>query len=308
VYDSDVKKPSIYAPTSPNLDTRLNVRDVDRAVAEKVVAEIATDIRAGRIELRAVSPLERVAQQIADKPVTGRAEFIRILETEPALAARVLHLANTRYRDVRKPSTRTLEKAVNAFGPHQLKQLIATMASQPPPHDGWETVRHALRKLWTNTLFTAFAARALADTTQAADPEEVFVAALFHNIGETVLLSEFGRRNPNPEEFIVADAVLQVIDEQHEATGGALLASWEFPDDICAVARSHHGEMPTPVHAAVVAGWMAALDYGYAYFAHRFDAPRLGQACDALGCRVGLIAQVTRRIGPALNAALTLSV
>jgi putative nucleotidyltransferase with HDIG domain len=300
--------PSLHAPTTPNLAAFARtapIRGGEDTVAEALDA-VRSRIDAGTARLTPVGPLSRFSEQIANQPVTSRAELVRMVHTEPALASRLLQLANTRYQDVRRPGTASLERAVTLIGPARLKLMIDALGTEADGAVG-ETGRFELRKLWTNTLFTALAARALADTTQAADPEIVFTAALFHNAGEALLVAQLAQQSPSLDDFVLTERLEAAVRAHHTDIGAEVLKSWSFPAVLVDTARNHHGPIEGAVQAAVIAGWLAAIDYGYAYLGHCWSAPLMEQACGVLDCRPSLVKQVTRRIGPALNEALTLS-
>lgn len=170
----------------------------------------AANARVLGIALLPVGVRERVA---AAETV---AELAAVVATDPALAAKVLQLANSGLFDDAPPVTR-IDEAVATVGAAQVRAIAA---ASPASTDS-EHARHACR--------VADHARRLAPPGLA---EDAFCAGLLHGIGHLLDASD-------------TPATVRL--------GGMLLATWQLPLSICRAVALHVDAPATDALADVVA-------------------------------------------------------
>lgn len=191
-----------------------------------------------------IPPMPSSAQksfQLAIDPDAEAHDFIEVLESDEALAARVLKIANSVYFDRGKPST-TIEESVLVIGINELRCLLnATSLRELFPS------RHSARPIcWANDVATALIARSLAQRLQPSKSELAFLAGLMHDVGKLLFIQR------QPEEY---QKVLQRVEQEgipfHEAEAlrfpfdhtevGQLIAErWNFGPELATVIRHHH--------------------------------------------------------------------
>jgi putative nucleotidyltransferase with HDIG domain len=109
-------------------------------------------------------------------------ELLRLVETEPALAAAVLRAANAGLRA--EGATMSLYEASARLGADALRDIIA--------RDGADKQRgHEAEALHGHSRRCAAAAMLLAEKTGAHNPDEAYTAGLLHDLGEALLRSLF---------------------------------------------------------------------------------------------------------------------
>lgn len=166
-----------------------------------------------------------------------------------------------------------------------------------------------VRPWWDHAIAAAEGARVVARTTGRCAPREAYVAGLFHDVGQLVVLRlaplAFHRalvRDAAEAPFLARERDICGLD--HVRAGEHLLTRWGLPESIRRAAREHHeveGDAILPVVASVTLGdaWAQWLGYG-------FDFPpgglsrRVEEAASAIGLIWGeqleLLAQVDFRI------------
>lgn len=223
--------------------------------------------------------LERLQELLRNETV-GADDLVLELERDPVVSGQVLRLANSGYYR-RARSVDSLRDACVVLGNKRVLSLAQEVALsqlfqlRTPP---WDSICEAM---WLNVTVTAMGARRLAEQLDFQDPEEVFLSALFHNIGEVVLLHGFCALAPPLEEGMPMgfDDFARLAEKRHERVGGRLLRSWGCPPATVKLARQHHPSSYRPqmspeaaLSACVMAAWHGAIRAGFHYFGGREPA------------------------------------
>jgi len=194
-------------------------------------------------ELLALSAQPAAAEQvlrIVGNSMAGAADVARVVETDPALAARVMRLANSPYYGAprRVSSTR---HAIVMIGFDTVRGLAVSAACSLL--DGRAEV--GPDGFWHHAVTTACTASVIARKV-GASPADAFSVGLLHDIGAVLL----HRRNPeafseamrSPSMSDIVAAELAAFGETHADEGAAALDAWGFPAPfIEAVAMHQHG-------------------------------------------------------------------
>jgi putative nucleotidyltransferase with HDIG domain len=196
------------------------------------------------------------AFQLATDPRAEARDFISVIESDEALSARVMKIANSVYFDRGKPST-TIEDSVIIIGINELRCLLnATSLAEVFPS------KHTARtQLWANDIATALIARTLAERFLPAKAEIAFLAGLMHDIGKLLLLQRAGDlylqvlKKVEQEDLSFGEAEEQLFPFTHTEVGHLIAERWHFSPEIIAVIRGHHTPpdevgLTTIVHAA----------------------------------------------------------
>ncbi|MBA3917613.1 MAG: hypothetical protein C0516_03390 [Gemmatimonas sp.] len=193
--------------------------------------------------------------RIADDPSATEDDLQEVLESDPALAARVLRVVNSafyrRQREVSSP-----RGAIKLLGVSAIRN-IALAASLHRLYRGRRAIAgFDPAELWAHCVAVGTAARELARRVPAVVPEEAMVAGLLHDIGLILALQAW-----TPEfTQVVAQATLinsasfaqlerTHVGATHEELGGALCDQWHFPVALVNACRFHHDFRALPAEA-----------------------------------------------------------
>lgn len=251
-------------------------------------------------------------------PGSSSQDIARIIETEPALAARLLKLANSPFYGQRGMIS-TVRNAVIVLGAKTIRSLalaVWTHTLQAQARDDREMT--LLAPLLAHGLAAGVAARMLAERISRDLGEDAFMAGLLHDIGRVALVAQLG----DTYRAAILDPALRAgvplhaqesatLGFDHRALGAALLKSWALPSFLVGVVERHHDAGIVPelqffVAAAALADYFSTcLGFNLA-----LDAPRAVQeglaAFFGLADRAavaGFLEQCGEKVG-ALNAAL----
>jgi putative nucleotidyltransferase with HDIG domain len=204
-------------------------------VLQCLVADAERSLRFPHAALR----LWRLAQ---DENTSGR-EITRLIEREPALAARVLRIANSPVFQ-HEGQIASIERAVNVIGMREIADLALAGACVA----GFSPLENQLLRsadFWWHSFCTALLAR---DAARAAGlpPDDAFTAGLLHDIGQMMLFSRRGQVMTDVlRESLETERPLHELERtrlgfDHAELGGALLRVWNLPKGVCDAVAGHH--------------------------------------------------------------------
>ena len=227
-------------------DTDELARVIERSCAlQEMATRVELDRRpVGASALPSVPRLYARLTELLSSGNAGAADVARIVETDIAMAAKVLQLANSAYFGRRSPIAKVSD-AVAYLGLETLRTLVlhteaVSEFQLDPPIPGFE-----LETLHQHSTRVARVAAALAADTGAG--EHAFTAGLLHDIGLLVLASQ--DREGLSKLLTLAHEqtrpVHQVEHEQYNVThaeiGAHLLALWGLPHTVTEAVAGHHG-------------------------------------------------------------------
>lgn len=175
-------------------------------------------------------------------------EVIRILESEPNFAARLLAAANSAASAPAQPVT-TLAGAVARIGSRGATNLVLALSVTRVfvPRDPWE------RSLWRHGIQVAHAARALARRVpedEGLNPDEVYSCALLHDLGRFVFFQEAPDQLRAVDEGdwetpqALIEQELAICGLSHPEVGAMACSKWGLPEVIVRAVRQHHDPLP----------------------------------------------------------------
>jgi len=221
-------------------------------------------------------PLPIVASQalvLVENPNASALQLSNLLGKDPALAARVLKIANSAMFCFQREIT-TLNQAIMLIGFKSLRGIIVAA-----------TLRQISRRtskleqaIWQNSTCAALGASVISKKLQRQYGDEAFLYGLLHDIGKSVMM----RHLPEVYASIIKESQKgrQCFEVESETLGythalvGALVAKkWNFPGDACQVILHHHDPLGVPfenetyeITAVVQLANLYAHKLGYGHF------------------------------------------
>jgi len=253
---------------------------------------LANDLRSGNANLKDISPVAIELQGLVGDPETTLPRLVEKIEQDPKLAAAILKASNAAaYRGM--PNVLDLESAGRRLGTRRLGEIAQTEALRSAFTSGVKGWSRLLSRMWRTTVVTAQTARDIAEKLGERNLGAVYTMALFHNLGEVLIIDLYQKLGYKAPRTGIADGALErEMDAQHTALGTLLLRSWRMPPSIAAIAFHHHdpGQLPagTPVcrHAWMIGGaYRAVVEAGYEYKKTKNEGPPVAAAAAALGIK-----------------------
>jgi HD-like signal output (HDOD) protein len=267
-------------------------KDRKRGKMREQIADLAGDLRSGRARLSEISPVAMELQGLcaSDEP-PSLAKLVYKIEQDPNLATSVLKASNTAaYQGM--PAVLDLKAAGRRLGTRRMGEVAQMQAIKgafsAKPASGWSKI---LSKMWRTTVTTAHAARMMSERAGGTGRGEVYSLALFHNLGEILVIDLYRKMGEKaPRDGFATGGLREDMDKMHADLGALLLRSWNMPTSVAAIAMAHHdpSKLPpgTPLtrHAWLIGGtYRAVVEAGFAYKKPHSEGPPLEAAAAVLG-------------------------
>ena len=202
------------------------------------------------------------AREIIADPDSSLKNLADVIETDQALVAKVLTLANLAYYGV-SGMVSSIQHASVLLGQKTLVQLITISASSSLLNQKLKSYRVTPAEMWKHSLACAFGAKRICERTQPDLIEDAFVAGLLHDAGKIILdpyleshKGEFDRLG-HKQDRPFHEAERAVIGFDHAEIMARACRLWRFPEVQSDAIRFHHsphdsnnGQLAYVIHTA----------------------------------------------------------
>ncbi|SHK66784.1 HDOD domain-containing protein [Rhodothermus profundi] len=202
--------------------------------------------------VRSLPPLPAAVERLlamSREPEVDFRKVSQVIESDPALTARILRAANSAFYGVSR-RVQTVRQAIVLLGHEVIINLALGVSVLNLKRNLLKQWPGDPAAFWRHSLSVALLARELARQLKLADSEGAFVAGLLHDIGKLVLLSHHGvvyaqallaaRQSPDPLFLLERE----LFDVDHAAAGYALCQHWNLPEALAQAVAEHHAEEP----------------------------------------------------------------
>ncbi|MEM7082627.1 MAG: HDOD domain-containing protein [Pseudomonadota bacterium] len=169
----------------------------------------------------------------------------RVVGSEPALAARLLKMANSAAVNTTGREIVDLKTAINRLGHDQVRTAAMSFAMQSQM-DGRqiEELKPHLSRLWNRSVKLAALSYSLAGRAEKVRADEAMFVGLVHDIGKLYVLT---RVEAYPEIYASDEAVEHIMEEWHTAIGVSVLENWKIPESVRLAidTRNHDSDVHT---------------------------------------------------------------
>ena len=181
---------------------------------------------------------------LIDDPDMSVSQIEDILRHDAGLTANLLKLANSAYFGI--PSkVGSVRQAVLILGLKRLIQMVIAScvgAIMDKPIPGYDLPPG---ELWRHAIAVSVAAEGLVNELKIGANEEIFTAALLHDVGKLVLgtfvQDDFKKIQAALDQDVSFEtAENMVLGTNHADVGAQILTQWSLPSDIVNAVRWHH--------------------------------------------------------------------
>ena len=183
-------------------------------------------------------------KQVLDDPESSFKDFARIINTDPALTARLLKIVNSPFYGYSE-QIETVTHALNIIGTEQLSQLVLATTIKEQFGD---VPRYLVNmdSFWRHSIACGVASRVLAKMMKEKSLDTYYVAGMLHDIGSLVIYKKvpqkakaiLARVKDNGENIF--DVEREVLGMTHAAVGARLLRTWKLPTRLIEPVLFHH--------------------------------------------------------------------
>lgn len=200
---------------------------------------------------------------IIEDPEVDVKKLLPIVEHDPGLTAGLLKLCNSPLyafkRRIGSP-----RDALVLVGNLTFARLCFTLSLEPVLHNELPGYDLDLDNLWKHCLATAYGAAFLVKSIGLSDlRDRAFTAGLLHDIGKLVLNEELAGQSADKEESMSMELERDYTGFDHAEAGGALLDSWDVPEQVVAAVRWHHDPLQAGEHKRLALAVAVANEVGH---------------------------------------------
>jgi predicted Zn finger-like uncharacterized protein len=199
-------------------------------------------------EMDELPPMPQIifkAYEIMENPDSNTKQVADLIESDQAIAARVLKIANSAYYGM-SGKVSSVQHASVVLGFKALTQLItmagtATLMSRKLYGYNLEAA-----ELWRHSMAVAFGAKFITAKRQPARENDAFSAGLIHDVGKIVLDRAIFNRKPLFDEFMESgertflSAERRILGFDHAEIGFDICRQWRIPERLTTAIRYHH--------------------------------------------------------------------
>ena len=255
------------------------------AAAFDFVRTLAAELSRGNVDLPSFPEIAIRVRRVLSDEKSSIDQVVRVVGSEPALAARLLRIANSASLNRSGRTVTDLRAAINRLGYNMVRSAsISFSMAQIRKSNKLSGLAHHLTDLWERSTAVAAFAYVLARNCTKVNPDEAMLTGMMHGIGKLYVLT---RVIDHPDLFASNTMLNQIIGEWHASIGKAILENWKFPESMAQAvgdqtdfSRTEEGP-PDLSDVVAVAILMAS---------HAADMPGLELALNDLGAakRLGL--------------------
>ncbi|MFZ1954662.1 MAG: HDOD domain-containing protein [Desulfobacterales bacterium] len=242
----------------------LNLRDTasgDSATAEKTAAAAAPAAApaddqqtAEELKKRILSNLSGLpsmpqivfkAHEIMEDPNSSTRKVAELIETDQAIAAKVLKMANSAYYGM-SGKVSSVQHAAVVLGDKALSELVTLAGTSRLLGNKLYGYAMDSGELWRHSMTVAFGSKIIAQQHMPQLENDAFSVGLIHDVGKLVLDRPVLNRKSLFDEFMAAgdktflSAENRILGFDHAEIGYDICQQWQIPDTLAKAIRYHH--------------------------------------------------------------------
>ncbi len=200
--------------------------------------------------LPSLSPVVQKIGAVIAKPNASADEIVSVLKMDPAIAGKVLRLANSAYIGIPR-TVSSLQNAVVILGNRRIHSLVLAVSTLSHFNQGYSLPFDAIR-FWKHSITVALVCESMArhlkryDTMEAS---EVFCAGILHDLGKLVLGVYYADQIRRIYSKALKHGTPVYTNEKpelcHMRIGALVATQWNFPEMLIHAINLHH----TPLYS-----------------------------------------------------------
>lgn len=224
-------------------------------------------------ELPSVPPLYKTLSQAVNDKRTTSQSVSRIIESDAALAQKMLKLVNSPFYGFREKIS-SLESAIPMLGFENTANLVFSLKLVELFDSDMEVVSEIIKDIWQHSLGSAIIARGIANRKGFKNKDEFYLAGLLHDIGKVIMAKYCSEDYLKVENAKLSDdresssIEYDILGYTHVDAGKIIAERWQLSPLIKSAIGHHHTpyeakEYETEVAVTHIANiWSHSLYFG----------------------------------------------
>ena len=213
------------------------------AQAFEFVKLLARELSAGTVELPSFPDVAlRVQRVLADDSVTPD-RVVRVVGTEPALASRILRMANSVALNVSRVEVVDLRTAIARMGFDMLRSAALSFAMAQLRHaERYKPIAQQMQQLWDQSMHIGAMCYVVAKRCTKLSPDSAMLSGVLHGVGKLYIMA---RAIEYPDLFNDPSSLNQIIADWHMNIAKALLENWGMAEELVAAVHAYEDQDAT---------------------------------------------------------------
>ena len=185
------------------------------------------------------------AQEIMANPNSGIRELTKIIQTDQAIAGRMIKLANSAFYGL-SGKVANVQKAITMLGQQTLREILLTAGYAGLLDKTLKGYGYATGDLWRHSIAVGIGAKIIADTVSQENASEAYLAGLIHDSGKLILDPLIHELRPAFDEYLADEsrtflnAERQLLGFDHADIAFDVCRKWHVPEATATAVRFHH--------------------------------------------------------------------
>ncbi|HUQ12072.1 MAG TPA: HDOD domain-containing protein [Steroidobacteraceae bacterium] len=200
------------------------------AEAARLVQALTLELASEKIDLPSFPEVAARARKALANEFVEIEDVVRIISAEPALAARLLQLANSAALNSSGRRIADLRQALSRIGFNMARSAtIAFAMSQLRRAEAYKGLEQPLDELWQSSAHIAAVSHVVAKRFTRVNSDTALLAGLLGGIGKLYILTRAVRF---PTVLADASVYQRIVAELHGRVAQAILRNWEIAEEV----------------------------------------------------------------------------
>ncbi|MGB5421289.1 MAG: HDOD domain-containing protein [Desulfobacterales bacterium] len=212
---------------------------------QKTAEELKKRILSSLSGLPSMPQIVFKAHEIMADPNSSTKKVAELIETDPAIAAKVLKIANSAYYGM-SGKVSSIQHAAVVLGDKALGELVTLAGTSSLLGNKLHGYAMDSGELWRHSMTVAFGSKIMAQRYMPQLENDAFSVGLIHDVGKLVLDRPVLNRKSLFDELMAAgdktflSAENRILGFDHAEIGYDICQQWQIPDTLAKAIRYHH--------------------------------------------------------------------
>jgi hypothetical protein len=177
------------------------------------IKSLALELSSGKIELPSFPDVALQVRKVLSDEFVSSKQVVRVVSTEPALAAKLLLMANSAALNPGGPKVVELRTAITRIGFNMVRSAsLAFAMEQIRKAESLKSLRGPLNVLWERSVLVAALSFVVAKRHTQVNPDTALLAGLLHGVGKLYIMA---RAAKHPMLFADQPTYSQIVRDWH---------------------------------------------------------------------------------------------
>lgn len=186
------------------------------------------DLMSDRLDLPSMPNMALRVRQAVEQEDASASEIAKIIQADPALAARLIQIANSPAYGG-QGTVDSLTVAITRLGLKATREMVLAVTLRSLFTSEHPLIHQRMTELWMHSALVAAICQVMAKRLDGFNPQRALLAGLVHDIGIIPMLANAHRY---PALIDNPGKLQDTVSDYRDQVGAMILRRWNFPDDL----------------------------------------------------------------------------